>query len=126
VPGGNLAALNKTTTNGKGSTRTKKVGVVLKAHESTRRACSYKVSRDKFSLHIKMVDDDGDLIFEETRSDLTCNRRIRQQKFMVEYDVENCEGSVAPSRNSKGKVTVTATTTDGGELVSTRTLKCKK
>jgi hypothetical protein len=38
VPGGNLAALKKTTSNGKGSEQTKKVGVVLKAH--TRRVPS--------------------------------------------------------------------------------------
>jgi len=32
---------------------------------------------------------------------------------------------VAPIKSSKGKVTVTATT-DDGELVVSRTLKCKK
>jgi hypothetical protein len=72
-----------------------------------------------------MVDDDGDVIFDETRTDLTCDRRVGQEKFQVTYEVENCAGSVAPSRKSKGEVTVTATTEDG-ELVSSRTLKCNK
>jgi hypothetical protein len=44
---------------------------------------------------------------------------------MVTYEVENCAGSEAPSRSSKDKVTVTATTEDG-ELVSSRILKCNK
>jgi hypothetical protein len=96
-----------------------------------------------------MVDDDGDVILDETRTGLTCDRRIRQQKFMATYEVENCAGSEAPGessrgnsdnnskgnsdknskrkriRNSKGDVTVTATTEDG-ELIATRTLKCNK
>jgi hypothetical protein len=74
-----------------------------------------------------MVDDDGNApFFEKTIDGLTCDRRIRRQKFVVEYDVENCAGSVAPEgRNSKGEVTVTATTEDG-ELVATRILKCNK
>jgi hypothetical protein len=73
-----------------------------------------------------MVDDDGDVIFDETRTDLTCNRRIGQQKFMVDYEVKHCAGSEAPEdRRSKGEVTVTATTEDG-TLVSNRTLKCNK
>ena len=72
-----------------------------------------------------MVDDDDDLIFDETLSGLTCDRRIGKKKFFVTYEVENCAGSVAPSKKSKGEVTVTATTEDG-ELVVSRTLKCKK
>jgi hypothetical protein len=72
-----------------------------------------------------MIDDDGDVIMDETREGLTCNRRVGQQKFMATYEVENCAGSEAPSRTSKGKVTVIATT-DDGRLVSSRTLKCNK
>jgi hypothetical protein len=72
-----------------------------------------------------MVDDDDDVILDETHEGLTCDRRIGQQKFMATYEVKNCAGSKAPSRNSKGKVTVTATT-DDGELVVIRTLKCNK
>jgi hypothetical protein len=72
-----------------------------------------------------MIDDDGDVIMDETREGLTCNRRVGQKKFMATYEVENCAGSEAPSRTSKGKVTVIATT-DDGRLVSSRTLKCNK
>jgi hypothetical protein len=72
-----------------------------------------------------MIDDDGDVIMDETREGLTCNRRVGQQKFMATYEVENCAGSEVPSRTSKGNVTVTATT-DDGRLVSSRTLKCNK
>jgi len=73
-----------------------------------------------------MVDDDGDVIHDETYAGLTCDRRIRQQKFWVDYKVMNCEGSKPPEgRNSKGNVTVTATTEDG-ELIATRRLKCNK
>jgi hypothetical protein len=119
--------LKKTSTDGRGSTQTKKVGVVVKAHERTRGACRPGSSTDTFSLRVQMVDDDGSApFFDQTITDLTCNRRIRQQKFLVDYDVENCAGSVAPDgRNSKGEVTVTATTEDG-ELVATRILKCNR
>jgi hypothetical protein len=72
-----------------------------------------------------MVDDDGDVILDETRSDLKCDRRIGREKFLVEYDVENCEDSEAPPRTSKGSVRITATTEDG-TIVEYRTLKCKK
>jgi hypothetical protein len=71
-----------------------------------------------------MVDDDGDVILDETRSG-TCNRRARRQKFEATYEVENCAGSEAPDKKSNGVVTVTATTEDG-ELVATRTLKRNK
>ncbi len=125
VPGGNLAVLKKTTSLGRGSTQTKKVGVVLKAREQSRGACRPGSSTDTFSLRLQMVDDDGDVILDETRTGLTCNRRVGQEKFMVTYEVENCAGSEAPSRSSKGKVTITATTEDG-ELVARRTLKCNK
>ena len=127
VPSGKLAVLKKTTSLGKGSTQTKKVGVVLKARGQTRGACRPGSSTDTFSLRLRMVDDDGDVIFDETRDDLICNRRIGQEKFEVFYDVDNCAASKAPnSRKSKGTVTVTATTEDG-ELVTTRPIvKCKK
>jgi len=145
VPAGNLAVLKKTNgrddrsskskghgnrseeSNGQSnrSKETKKVGVVLKAQERTRGACRPGRSTDTFSLRLRMVDDDGDVILDETKSGLTCDRRIRQQKFMATYEVENCAGSVAPEQSSKGEVTVTATTEDG-ELIATRRLKCNK
>jgi hypothetical protein len=126
VPGRNLAALKKTTgvAPGEGSQLTKKVGVVLKARERTRGACRPGSSTDTFSLTLVMVDDGGDEFFRKERTGLTCNRRIRQQKFMVDYDVDNCAELREPGKNSKGEVTVTATTTDDGELIATRTLKC--
>jgi hypothetical protein len=125
VPSGNLAVLKKTTAPGRGSKQTKKVGVVLKARERTRGACRPGSSTDTFSLRLQMVDDDGDVILDETRTGLTCDRRVSQEKFMATYEVENCAGSEAPDRSSKGKVTVTATTEDG-ELIAKRTLKCNK
>jgi hypothetical protein len=72
-----------------------------------------------------MVDDDGDEILNELRTGLTCDRRVGKEKFRVTYEVKNCADSVAPNRRSKGEITVTATTEDG-ELISSRTLKCKK
>ena len=45
---------------------------------------------------------------------------------MAKYVVDNCEELREPGKNSKGEVTVTATTTDGGKLIATRTLKCNK
>jgi hypothetical protein len=133
VPGRNLAVLKKTASLGKGSTQTKKVGVVLKARERTRGACRPGSSTDTFSLTLVMVDDSGDEFFREERTGLTCDRRIRQQKFMATYNVENCAESKAPgkssngraNRSSKGEVTVTATT-DDGELIASRILKCNK
>jgi hypothetical protein len=125
VPSGNLAVLKKTTDRGNRSRQKKKVGVVLKAREQSRGACRPRTSTDTFSLRLQMVDDDGDVILDETREGLTCNRRVGKEKFMVTYDVENCAGSEAPDRRSKGRVTVTATT-DDGKLVSRRTLKCNK
>ena len=99
--------------------------MVIKAHASKRGACHPRNSTDRFSLRLRMVDDNGQVILDETRTDLICNRRIRQQKFMATYEVEHCEGSVAPDRRSKGLVTVTATT-DDGTLVAERTLSCNK
>jgi len=123
VPRGKLAVLKRTSTLGKGSTQIKKVGVVLKAHGPTRDACRPGLSTDTFSLRLRMVDDNDQVILDETRTGLTCDRRIGQEKFMATYEVEHCAGSVAPDRRSKGLVTVTATT-DDGELIVERTLKC--
>jgi hypothetical protein len=76
-----------------------------------------------------------------TRTGLTCDRRIGQQKFMATYTVDNCAESEPSDQSSKGKankgskgrankssksqITVTATTEDG-ELIASRTLKCNK
>jgi hypothetical protein len=57
---------------------------------------------------------------------LTCDRRIRQQKFMATYTVDSCAKIEGRSRSSKSNITVTATTNDGEKLVTTRTLKCNK
>jgi hypothetical protein len=122
-PTNNLATLRQTTTGGSRSTQTKNVTVSLKARERTKGAC--RSGMDALSIRLHMVDDDGDVILDETRTGLTCNRRIRRQKFMATYEVENCAGSVPPERNSVGEVTVTATTEDG-ELIASRTLKCRK
>jgi len=125
VPGGNLAALKKTASLGRGSTQIKEVGVVVKARERTRGACRPGSSTDMFSLRLHMVDDNGGVILDETRTGLTCDRRIRQQKFMATYEVENCASAEPSDKSSKGEVTVTATTEDG-ELIASRTLKCNK
>jgi hypothetical protein len=126
VPGGNLAALKKTTSNGKGSEQTKKVGVVLKARRRTQGACRPGSSTDTISVRLTMANsDDGKIIFDETQEGLTCDRRLRQEKFMVDYEVEDCEGSVAPSRSSKNEIKITATTGDG-TLLASRNLKCNK
>jgi len=125
TPGRNLATLKKTASLGRGSTQTKKVGIVLKAREQTRGACRPGSSTDSYSLRLRMVDDDGDVILDEIRTGLTCDRRVGKEEFMATYEVENCAGSEAPSRSSAGGDTVTVTTGDG-ELVASRTLKCKK
>jgi len=125
VPGGNLAALNKTNSRGRGLTRTKKVGVILKARERTRGACRFGSNADTFSLRLHMADDDGGIVLDENRTGLKCERRISQEKFMATYRVENCAGSIAPDRRSRGEVTITATT-EYGELIARRTLECKK
>jgi hypothetical protein len=128
VPGGNLTVLRKTGSNGKGSERTKKVGVVLKARERTRGACRPGKSVDTVSVRLTMVNsDNGKIIFDEIHEDLTCDRRLRQEKFMVHYEVEDCEGSIAPTirRTSKNEIKITATTEDG-TLLASRNLKCNK
>jgi hypothetical protein len=104
---------------------TRKVSVILKTEERVPGACRPRKIRDTFALHIQMVDDDGDVILEETRTGLTCDRRIRLQKFLATYDVNNCAGSTAPSRVSKGEITVNVTT-DDGELAATRKLSCRE
>ncbi len=73
------------------STQTKKVGVFLKARERTRGACRPGSSTDTFSLRLRMIDDDGDVILDEARTGLTCDHRVGQEKFRATYDVENCE-----------------------------------
>ena len=136
MPGRNLAALRNTDSGGKGSEQTKKVGVVLKARESTRGACRPGSSTDTFSLTLSMVDANGNdipIMGGGTRTGLTCDRRIGQQKFMATYTVDNCAESEPRGKSSKSKarkssksqVTVTAMTEDG-ELIASRTLKCKK
>jgi len=69
--------------------------------------------------------DNGKIIFDEIHEDLTCDRRLRQEKFMVDYEVEDCEGAVAPRRSSKNEIKITATTEDG-TLLASRNLKCNK
>jgi hypothetical protein len=125
VPSGNLAVLNETQSLGRGSMQAEQIGVVLKAEERSRGACRPGSSTDTFSLRLRMVDDDGGVILDETRTGLTCDRRVGQEKFTAPYYVENCEGSKAPSRSSAGHVTLTATTEDG-ELVASRTLQCNQ
>jgi hypothetical protein len=124
VPRARLAVLKRTSTLGKGSSKEKKAGVVLKARGPTRDACRPGSSTDTFWLRLLMVDDHNEAILDKTRTDLTCDRRIGQQKFFPTYRVENCAGSVAASRRSNGEIEVTATTEDG-ELFVKRTLKCK-
>jgi hypothetical protein len=99
--------------------------VVLKAREDSRGACRPGASNDTFSLRVQMVDDDGDVILDETRSNLTCDRRVGQEEFEATYGVKNCSGSVAPAAGSSGTVMVTATT-DDGQLVANRTIHCQK
>ena len=125
TPGGTLAILNNTESLGRGSTQTKAVGVVLSADERIPGACRPNTSTDTFSLRVQMVDDDGDVILDETLYDLTCNRAVGKEAFLVTYEVENCAGSEAASQHmgSKGEVTITATTEDGKLLVDRR-LKC--
>jgi len=72
-----------------------------------------------------MVDGHGVEILNDLRTGLTCDSRVGQEKFAVNYGTESCGGSAAPRGRSNGVVEVTATTEDG-ELVVSRTLKCNK
>ncbi|HXV35995.1 MAG TPA: hypothetical protein VEC18_02535 [Myxococcota bacterium] len=125
VPSGNLAALTRLQGRNPRDSVTKTVGVVLRAREATRGACRPGRSDDTFSLRLLMVDDDGDVILDETQENLICDRAIGQRKFTAHYDVENCRNSVAPTVISRGTVRVTATT-DDGQLVVDRTLLCQR
>jgi hypothetical protein len=100
----------------------------MKARERVRGACRPGSSNDKFDLTLHMEDDDGDeiKIVPKVHRNLTCDRRIRQQKFMATYEVENCSSTPTTKRSSKGDITVTATTDDGQHMEVTRTLKCSK
>jgi hypothetical protein len=121
-----MAVLNNTASpDGRGSTQIKAVGVVLSANERTRGACRPNTSTDTFTLWLRMVDDDGDVILEHERAGLTCNRTVGTEAFEAYYTVLNCAGSEAPTlhRGSRGDITVTATTEDG-TLVVNRRLKC--
>jgi hypothetical protein len=125
TPGGNLVSLNQTSDSGSRSEQTKSVFVQLDVRDRTPGACRSGEDASQFSLQLQMVDDDGDVILDETRTGLRCDRQTEQQRFDATYSVQNCAGSVAPRKNSKGEVTITATTEDG-ELVSTRTIGCNK
>jgi hypothetical protein len=125
VPAGNLAVLRDLADGGAQSEQTRSVGVVLTAEEREPGACRPRESAESIALRLEMVDDDGDVILDETRSGLICDRLVGQQTFDATYDVRNCPGSVVPDRNSKGTVHVSATTEDG-ELVVQRTIECHR
>jgi len=123
APGGNLVVLRDLADQGPGSEQTRSVAVVLSAEEDVPGACRPREPGESFSLRLQMIDDDEDVILDETRGGLVCDRLVGQQAFDATYAVRNCAGSVAPTRNSKGNVRVRATTEDG-ELVVERTIEC--
>jgi len=123
VPGGNLVVLRDLADPGARSEQTRSVAVILGAEEAVPGACRPRASAESFSLRLQLIDDDDDVILDETRSGLVCDRLVGQQTFDAPYTVRNCAGSVAPARHSKGAVRVTATTEDG-ELVVERTIEC--
>jgi len=125
VPAGNLAVLRDLADGGAQSEQTRSVGVVLTVEEREPGACRPRESAESIALRLEMVDDDGDVILDETRSGLICDRLVGQQTFDATYDVRNCPGSVVPDRNSKGTVHVIATTEDG-ELAVQRTIECHR
>lgn len=121
VPVGNLATLRETASGGEGSETTRKVGVMLRARDSAGNTCQPDSSA--FSLRLRVVDDDGDVLLDETRESLACDARVHRERFSVHYGVANCAGSTAPSENSRGRVTLLATT-EYGDLVAHRALRC--
>jgi hypothetical protein len=126
VPAGNLVVLKNTSTGGKGSELARSVSVILNARDVTPGSCPPGSSSDPVTVSLRLVDDDGDTILNESsKSGFVCTAGTSTNaKFTAFYRVENCKGSVAPEKTSMGAVDATASTAHGS-LNRTRRVQCK-
>lgn len=129
-PAGNLVTLNKTATLGKGSRKITTVTVNVHAESRAPGSCTAEDSSEPITLSLLMVDDDGDVILDESKVGYQCfGTGANSVKFQARYTELNCEGSVAPqgSLTSTGVIDIEASTSGnhGPPLIDTRNIKCK-
>jgi len=125
LPGGSLATLQNVATSGKASTVTTSVAVRLKAVDLTPGSCTAGSSSDPATVSIHLEDDDGDVILDRSKTGAVCtNGKKTYAKFPVTFEgPKNCKDSLAPASQSKGTISIQATTGNGAVL-TTRKLTC--
>jgi len=125
LPGGSLAKLRDVSTNGKASVETTTVAVRLKAVDVTPGSCTAGSSSDPATVSLYLEDDDGDLIVDRSKTGAVCTNGTKTYvKFPVSFEgPKNCKDSVVPVNQSKGTVSVQATTADG-TVLTTRKITC--
>jgi hypothetical protein len=129
-PAGNLVTLNKTETNGKGSRKVTNVTVNVHAESRTPGSCTSNDSSEPVTLSLLMVDDDGDVILDESKVGYQCfGTGPNSVKLQALYTPNNCLNSQPPQNGitSTGLVSVTASISGdhGPPLIESREIKCK-
>ena len=125
LPGGNLVKLRDVATDGKASTVAASVAVRLKAVDVTPGSCTGGRSSDPVSVHLNLVDDDGDVIVNRSKAGFVCTAgKKTHAKFTAYFEgPKNCKNSAVPVGQSKGSLTGFATTGDGSINIS-RKITC--
>jgi hypothetical protein len=129
VPQGNLVSLKNVSDGGKGSKLTRTVAVKLVAQDATPGSCVAGSISGPTSVHLYIVDDDGDVVINRSKNGFICEAgKITHMKFGVRYEgPENCKDSDVPTQQtSNGDLYITATASPGGELTDTLRIQCKR
>jgi hypothetical protein len=126
LPGSDLARLRDVSSSGKAASLVKTVTVRLRAVDITPGSCGSTASSDPVSVSLDLLDDDGQVIADQSRTGVVCTPLKKTHvKFPVFYEgPKNCQGSAVPAVKSRGDVTGLVSTSDGGALVIDRKITC--
>jgi len=125
LPGGNLAKLRDVATGGKVSAVPVTVAVRLKPVDVSPGSCKGGLTSDPVSVHLSLVDDDGDVVIDRSKGGFVCTGgKKTHAKFVTYFEgPKNCKNSAVPVVQSNGSITGLASTDDGSLNVS-RKITC--
>jgi len=126
----NTLNLNKVSTGGKQSSKTKRMNVQIRAVDAPGATCDAGETSGPVQINLKMVDDDGHVLIDSAKI-AVCEGGGGQKQMVRTVRVEgplNCKDSAVPDGTSSGFITATGSSSSFGvsDYVELLTINCNE
>ncbi len=124
----NSITLRNTASGGKGSDAVRKITVHTETVDAPGATCDEGETSGPVQVHLRMVDDDGDVLIDSAKTIVCTGAGPAQQKVtrtVLFQSPTNCENSAVPrGAHSSGVITATGSAAGSPDYVESHTILC--